>query len=210
MNYSKEVQGMIDTIVEDLDNNWEPDGYIECLEDSCILECFEENYSSHTIGKHLYDDLIAKEIRKSLKNDELLLELIRANSSEEMDQDYRVQWNEMGSVTIGESEYQLDGEQYPELFTAMGRNLDCSIHVYGRPCERVILKLDPAAFLKSVAKYLKTKRTKAVVLEMNRYNYRRGKFKSKKACPWLFTSANNVVSLSDRLARIAGDRRKVG
>lgn len=173
--YSKKIQDMINEITDRMDDDCLDhlvgDDYRyyltkEVNQKQC-LQNFVENYNSCSIGKRKHDDLEASEIREIL-GDDLTWEFIVLASEVEATNDFYIQWNEMNSFHIGEYEHQIDLEYHPELKAAMVEegHTDESLLSYGRPCERLILKLDPVEFLKIASKELtarsKRKQLKAV------------------------------------------------
>lgn len=155
----KSITRIIDDIVDRLD-----DETADCLasdyayyltDEADIREClnnFESNYSSRSIGFIPHDDLTGKEIREALSNDDLLWSLIKNSSEVIALNDIYTQWNEINSLIMGEYDYEIDPTDYPDLAAALaaeGLDQD-SILAYGRPCERLILKLDPKAFLEAL------------------------------------------------------------
>jgi hypothetical protein len=146
--------------------------YMECSENGPeeTLRYFRENYGSRRIGFQPFDHLDGDEIATAalkVLTKRALADLI-LTACDATDCDYYIQWNEMGSIGIGEEEYQIDvdpGSELSALIEActpeerldlLGRHFDGrSFLLYGRPCDRVIWKLDPQVFLTSIEPHLR-------------------------------------------------------
>jgi hypothetical protein len=136
-------------------------------ENDGLIENFERNFSTPSVGLVDYDGLNGSEIIKLFGvNKDRLTDLIRLHSSVDYDHSFYVQHNEMGSHQIGEMEYQIDVCDHSDLkeimigyltsaeAAAIGYKDRETIMAYGRPCERLILKLDANDFLAAVAEVL--------------------------------------------------------
>jgi hypothetical protein len=149
------------------------DVYSCCLDESpgTVLENFKKNYTSRSIGITPYDELSGGDMLQLLKQrditDDDIVKLI-IDHCEPTDCDYYVQWNEMESVQVGETEYQydLDGTELKRLIdSATAAELEYlrilprdvkngHLLVYGSPCDRIVWKLDPETFLTAVAELI--------------------------------------------------------
>lgn len=148
--------------------------YSYCLEAGEVVRSFRENYSSRKIGfspfDHLTGDEIADALLKSLSEEQLSVLLLKHSEAEACD--YYVQWNEVGSVSIGETEHQIDvelndGSELANLINACTEaeleSLRFQSHsgdhgsfwLYGNPCDRIIWKLDPETFLEEATPLLR-------------------------------------------------------
>ena len=151
-----------------------------------VLGGFLTNYrESECIAKICFNASAKQEgaeaIREALANDELLIDLLIEHSSVEPLDDIYIQWNELTSLQVGEYEHQLDidSSYCPELTTILAGMDDSDINTYnrwhgcsynqlsrgymwviGRPCERVILKLDDESFESAVKSELKSRKKK--------------------------------------------------
>lgn len=157
-NDNREVENYINDLVDELDREWldnchEGDGYYFCDVDAGeLLKNFKDNYSAKTHGLVFGDNLTAEEIIFAIGG-AAVVKLIKETSSVESC-DYYIQHNEMASVQIGEVDYEILREDHPDAFTPEDGD---SKEIYGNPCERLILKLDPAEFLEGFAAVMKVK-----------------------------------------------------
>jgi hypothetical protein len=157
----KKIRDAINDITDELDRAFDPshyDGAFDFDHDE-VLRSFKDNYNSRSIGVTDFDDLDASEIISKMKlslKTETIVNIILAHT-EIIEADYYTQYNEVYSIQVGETEYQLDVCDYDELETLIAEATDeelkeagadrdsfCS---YGEPCVRVIWKLDAEAFL---------------------------------------------------------------
>ena len=142
-----------------------------------IVRSFRENYRSKGFGFKPFDTLTGDEIADDLlgmmdknKLTDLILKHTTAQAC-----DYYVQWNEVASAQVGETEYQIDVEAGSELATLawactpeelkalrfQRRDhhalsvVSGSFWVYGYPCDRLIWKLDPETFLEEIEPMLR-------------------------------------------------------
>ena len=136
--------------------------YFYGIDSDEIIENFIKNYSSESRGIRFGDDFKAEiiiHVLLTVHGDEDDIAKLIADHSEVIDCDYYIQWNEMASCRIKEMEYQIDVSDRPELEELIATMSDDEIKkagadrssfiVYGYPCERIILKLDPESFLES-------------------------------------------------------------
>jgi hypothetical protein len=175
----RNLRAEVERIVESCDQTWIENlsDYTYLLEDheDEIIKNFKDNYSSRSIGLIEFDDIDGDEmvamLLKTITKQALTALLI--DSSECIECDYYVQWNEIASVSIGEMEYQVDVENEPTLKVLMAQCTDeelkeagikdpDSFLVYGMPCDRLIWKVDPEILLARVAPYLKRAQLKEV------------------------------------------------
>lgn len=164
--FPSHIQAMIDTITDQYDasqqESFESGDYDYLLSGhevdvKACLANFEANYRAATIGLQEFDDLEASEIRRLL-GDDLLWSLIVDTSKTLAIHDFYIQWNEINSFHIGEFHHEIDVSSHPDLEAALRAEgiPDESLTAYGLPCERLILKLDPKAFLASAERHLLT------------------------------------------------------
>lgn len=163
----RELEREVERIVDVEDGFFEErlDDYSDCIDESEVLRNFLDNYSSGSIGIKELDDLSAEDIlelaRTRLGGDQKVVDLILECSEAEAS-DYYVKWNEVASVPIGEMEYQIDVSDHADLealiaqatdeeLSAAGINDRDSFMGYGRPCERVIWKLDAEMLLERLS-----------------------------------------------------------
>lgn len=173
----KELRDVISELSDQEDKSWldQEHDYEYVLEKNEIIANFVENYSSKSIGCTKFDDLSAEDIAARVPADVLTQAILTHSEFEPCD--YYIQWNEMGSVGIGEYEYQIDvADASPDLHKCLAQMTDAeltkfhawtgylrvsrdSFCIYGNPCERLVFKLDPEAFLqdKTILKALRAK-----------------------------------------------------
>lgn len=176
----RELRDMIDDITEEYDRIWcdsvdQYDYYFDESDSDQQIANFVRNYrESSAVVKYCFNDsedqIGAVEIREALGDDDLLVELLLKHSEIEACDDIYIQWNEIDSFIISEWEHQIDVEYHSELNELLNTFTDDelklfsantyysvdreSFYSYGRPCERVILKLDAEAFESAVAEIL--------------------------------------------------------
>lgn len=149
------------------------DGYSYVFDDDrdAILKNFRENYRSSRIGFQAFDHLTGDEIADAalkVMSVEAFTDLLLSHS-EATDCDYYVQWNEIGSVSIGEYEHQIDTAGDDELIALVaactqeelkmlryqdwsrGKSVVAgSFWTYGHPCDRIVWKVDPETLLEAL------------------------------------------------------------
>lgn len=151
-----------------------PPDYIHCLEAEEVVRSFRENYTSRKMGFSPFDHLSGDEIADALLKtvDEEKLSSLLLTHAEAEPCDYYTQWNEVGSVSIGETEHQIDVETDTELSALVDACTEAELkalhyrcgyghqnyghfNVYGSPCDRLIWKLDPETFLEAATPLLR-------------------------------------------------------
>jgi hypothetical protein len=167
----KALRSVLNDITEAQDQSWldcEHD-YRYLIEDDldAVIKQFSENYSSKKIGFIEFDDLTGEQITERVSHEILVRALLEHSEFEPCD--YYIQWNEIGSISIGETEHLIDVEsEGPELHKCLAMMSDAdlekfyqwtgylkvkreSFFVYGNPCERLVLKVDAEALLSDPA-----------------------------------------------------------
>ena len=163
------LRDLIEATIETEDQAWlersDFEDYSECLDDKTqVIEDFELNYSNRTLGYVDFDQLTGKDIAEVIPADVLWQKIMEHSALEPIDDIY-TQWNEMGSVQIGEIEHQINIGKHtdPGILLALANMSDAELErfnawsylrldrdsfwVCGRPCERLVLKLDVESFL---------------------------------------------------------------
>lgn len=176
------LDDVIETIIDQYDESWADYGlesYANLIDDvdaDEIIKQFEDNCTHECRGR--FGELSMEEIISTIKahgyDRDDIARLIIDHSEAEACNDIYIQWNEIFSVTIGEYEHQIDFEYHEDLTdiikTMSPRDIqlyekksgfDLSgdyEHVCGRPCERVIFKLDVESFMAEFADIVDNKK----------------------------------------------------
>ena len=162
----REIDHLLRDIVDSLDNEWSysnADTFYDYfrfeVNESDIINNFIENYQPPFIDDSL-SGFSAEEILSFLKEQKKMssskiVNLLHSCSSIE-ESDFYIQNNELASASVGEWEYQVDISDYPELHDLVDK-LPKDHHlakecfwVYGQPCQRVILKLEPQTLIYAI------------------------------------------------------------